>query len=62
MKVHVELYSQLRDLAGAAELNIDLPADATVADLLEKVYKKAPSLAFPRQKYPGRRRRRVRRS
>jgi len=44
MKVHVELYSQLRDLAGAAELNIDLSANATVADLLEKVYKKAPKL------------------
>ena len=44
MKVHVEFYSQLRDLAGAAELNIDLSANATVADLLEKVYKKAPKL------------------
>jgi MoaD family protein len=44
MKVHVELYSQLRDLAGAVELKVDLPADATVADLLEKVYKKAPTL------------------
>jgi sulfur-carrier protein len=44
MKVHVEFYSQLRDLAGAAELKVDLPADATVADLLEKVYKKAPKL------------------
>ncbi|HWX18126.1 MAG TPA: MoaD/ThiS family protein [Chthoniobacterales bacterium] len=44
MKVHVELYSQLRDLAGAAELKVDLPADATVADLLEKVYRKAPKL------------------
>jgi molybdopterin converting factor small subunit len=44
MKVHVELYSQLRDLAGAAELNIDLSADATVTDLLEKVYEKAPTL------------------
>jgi molybdopterin converting factor small subunit len=44
MKVHVELYSQLRDLAGAAELTVDLPADATVADLLEKVYEKVPTL------------------
>jgi molybdopterin converting factor small subunit len=44
MKVHVEFYSQLRDLAGAAELKVDLPADAIVADLLEKVYNKAPKL------------------
>jgi MoaD family protein len=44
MKVHVEFYSQLRDLAGTAELNVDLPAEATVEDLLEKVYEKAPAL------------------
>jgi MoaD family protein len=44
MKVRVEFYSQLRDLAGIAELNVDLPAEATVADLLEKIYKKAPAL------------------
>ena len=44
MKIRVEFYSQLRDLAGIAELNIDLPAEATVADLLEKVYRKAPKL------------------
>jgi molybdopterin converting factor small subunit len=44
MKVHVELYSQLRDLAGVAELNVHLPADATVTDLLEKIYENAPSL------------------
>ena len=44
MKIRVEFYSQLRDLAGTAELNIDLPAEATVADLLEKIYKKAPAL------------------
>ena len=44
MKVRVEFYSQLRDLAGTAELNVDLPAEATVADLLEKIYKKAPDL------------------
>ena len=44
MKVHVELYSQLRDLAGTSELNVDVPAEATVADLLEKIYEKAPAL------------------
>ena len=44
MKIRVEFYSQLRDLAGTSELNVDLPAEATVADLLEKLYKKAPAL------------------
>jgi MoaD family protein len=44
MKVRVQFFSQLRDLAGAAELNVDLAAGATVADLLEKIYKKTPAL------------------
>ena len=44
MKIRVEFYSQLRDLAGTSELNVDVPAEATVADLLEKIYKKAPAL------------------
>jgi MoaD family protein len=44
MRIRVEFYSQLRDLAGTEELNVDLPAEAIVADLLEKIYKKAPAL------------------
>ena len=44
MKIRVEFYSQLRDLAGTSELNVDVPAEATVADLLEKIYEKAPAL------------------
>ena len=44
MKVHVELYSQLRDLAGAPELIVDLAEGATVMDLLEQTYAKVPAL------------------
>ncbi len=44
MKVHVQFYSQLRDLAGAPELDVDLGEAATVADLLESLYEKAPAL------------------
>ena len=44
MRVRVEFYSQLRDLAGTSELNVDIPAEATVADLLEKIYEKTPAL------------------
>jgi len=44
MKIRVQFYSQLRDLVGAPELIIDLPAGAIVADLLEKVYDTIPAL------------------
>ena len=44
MKVQVQFFSQLRDLAGAPELDVDLAEGATVADLLEKVYQKTPAL------------------
>ena len=44
MKVRVQFYSQLRDLAGAPELDVDLPGEATVANLLEKIYAKMPEL------------------
>ena len=44
MKVRVRFYSQLRDLAGAPELDINLSEKGTVADLLEKIYAKAPAL------------------
>ncbi len=49
MKVRVQFYSQLRDLAGAPELDVDLPGEATVANLLEKIYAKMPELR-PRDK------------
>jgi MoaD family protein len=44
MKIRVHFYSQLRDLAGTSQLDIDLAETATVTDLLEKVYEKAPVL------------------
>lgn len=44
MKVHVQFYSQLRDLAGAPELIVDLAEGATVTDLLERIYEKVPTL------------------
>ena len=44
MRVHVQFYSQLRDLAGAPGLIVDLAEGATVTDLLAKVYAKIPAL------------------
>lgn len=44
MKVRVQFFSQLKELAGTAELNVDLPAGATVADLLKNLYQRAPAL------------------
>ena len=44
MKVRVRFYSQLRDLAGAPELDVDLPEKANVTDLLEIIYAKVPAL------------------
>jgi molybdopterin converting factor small subunit len=44
MNVRVQFYAQLRDLAGASELNVDLPDRATAGDLLAKIYEKVPIL------------------
>ena len=44
MKVHVQLFSRLRDLAGTSEMNLDLPEGAKVSDLLEMLYKQTPAL------------------
>jgi MoaD family protein len=44
MKVRVQFFSELRDLAGASELDVDVPEKATAADLLEKLYAKVPGL------------------
>jgi molybdopterin converting factor small subunit len=44
MKIRVQFYSQLRDLAGAQTLDVDLGDKATVADLLKKLYQKLPAL------------------
>jgi MoaD family protein len=44
MKVHVQFYSQLRDLAGAQAEDVDLPNGAAVSELLENLYAKFPAL------------------
>lgn len=44
MKLHVRFYSQLRDLAGRSEFDIDLVEGTVVSDLLEQIYAKAPAL------------------
>lgn len=44
MRVRVQFFSQLRDLAGVAELEVDLADSATVAQMLEQVYQKFPPL------------------
>lgn len=44
MKVHVQFFSRLRDLIGAAEMDLDIPDGATAAALLEKLYSRTPAL------------------
>ena len=44
MKVHVQLFSRLRDLAGVSEMDLDVTESTTVADLLDVVYSRAPAL------------------
>lgn len=44
MKVRVQFYSQLRDLAGAQELDVDLAERSTITQLLEKIYEQKPAL------------------
>lgn len=44
MKVRVQLFSHLRDAAGAPELAIELAEGATVGDLLEALYALKPRL------------------
>jgi len=44
VKVRVQFFSRLRDLVGAAEIDLEVPEKATAADLLEIVYAKAPAL------------------
>ena len=44
MKVHIQFFSRLRDLAGVSETEIELPAGSTTADLLELLYLRTPAL------------------
>lgn len=44
MKVKAQLFAQLRDAAGTSELIVDLKDQATISDLLEKLYTEKPPL------------------
>jgi molybdopterin converting factor small subunit len=44
MKVHVQFFSRLRDLAETSETAIELPVGTTAADLLELLYLRTPAL------------------
>jgi len=41
----VQFFSQLKEIAGASEITLDLPGDASVADLLARLYREFPELA-----------------
>jgi MoaD family protein len=44
VKVRVQFYAQLRDLAGLSTTDVDLAEGATISDLLQSVYDKFPAL------------------
>ena len=44
MKVQVQFFSRLRDLAGAANVESDVPEGTKVAQLLETLYAQTPAL------------------
>lgn len=45
MKLRVLFFSQLKEIVGASELALDLPAGTTVADLLAQLCRDHPALA-----------------
>jgi molybdopterin converting factor small subunit len=44
MKIRVQFFSRLRDLAGNSDTEIELAAGSTAADLLELIYARTPVL------------------
>ena len=44
MKVQVQFFSRLRDLAGRSEIDLEVPEGTTVADLLAMLYSQTPAL------------------
>jgi len=44
MKVRVQFFSRLRDLAGVSETEMEIPDKTTIADLLGLVYSRTPAL------------------
>ncbi len=45
MRVTVRLFARLREIAGAAELERDVPADATLAGVWEQLAAEFPAMA-----------------
>ena len=44
MKVRVQFFSHLRDVAGTSQVEVELAERATVSDLLEQLYQRFPAL------------------
>lgn len=44
MKVRLQFFSRLRDVAGRSELELELPHETRVADLLGILYERIPAL------------------
>jgi molybdopterin converting factor small subunit len=44
MKVRVQFYSHLRDLAGTSNVDVDVADGATASDLLGRLYERFPVL------------------
>jgi molybdopterin synthase sulfur carrier subunit len=44
VKIRVQFYAQLRDLAGVQMLDVDLAEGTVVSDLLEQLYRQTPIL------------------
>jgi molybdopterin converting factor small subunit len=44
MRITVQFFSQLKEIAGTDELALDLPDGSNVADLLAQLYERLPKL------------------
>ena len=44
MRLRVQFFSQLKEIVGGGEVALDLPAGATVADLVAQLYRAYPAL------------------
>jgi sulfur-carrier protein len=44
MKIHVQLFAQLRDTAGTSDMDVELSVGSSAGDLLNAVYEGVPTL------------------
>ncbi|MEY2560792.1 MAG: molybdopterin synthase sulfur carrier subunit [Verrucomicrobiota bacterium] len=44
MKLHVQFFSRLRELAGVSEIELEVPERIRISDLLELLYSRTPAL------------------